>query len=100
MASSGKRTNEHWLADAIDRLVDGAGMRERMDGLDIASWWESIAGAMVARHTTGITLRAGRLTIAVDSAPLRQELTFMRDEIRARINERAEREVVKEVLVR
>ncbi|MBK7945495.1 MAG: DUF721 domain-containing protein [Flavobacteriales bacterium] len=95
-----KRTNEQWLAEAIARLIDGAGMRDRLQSLDIKAWWPELAGPMIARHTTAITLRAGRLTIAVDSAPLRQELTFMRAEIAARINERAGKDVVSEVLVR
>jgi len=95
-----KRTNEQWLAEVIARLVDGSGMRDRLLALDIAGWWPEVAGPMVARHTTAITLRAGRLTIAVDSAPLRQELTYMRADIAARINERAGKDVVSEVLVR
>ncbi len=100
MASRAKRTNEHSLAEAIDRLVDGAGMRERLDEQAIATAWPEVAGAMVARHTTRLTLRAGCLAISVDSAPLRQELTYMRAEVIARVNERLGREAVKEVLVR
>lgn len=100
MASRAKRTNEQWLAEVIGRLVDDAGMRERLDELDIAKSWEEVAGAMVARHTTRILLREGRLILHVDSAPLRQELTYMRADIAARVNERAGRELVKEVLVR
>lgn len=94
-----KRRNEQSLAEAIGHLIDGAGMRERLDEAAIAAAWEEVAGAMVARHTTAIHLRNATLRISVDSAPLRQELTYLRADILARLNERAGREVVKEVLV-
>ncbi len=94
-----KRRNEQSLAEAIKHLIDGAGIREKMDELDIASWWDEVAGGMVARHTTGITLRRGKLFIRVDSAPLRQELTYMRETITQRLNERAGRDVVQEVVL-
>lgn len=94
-----KRRNEQSLAEAIKHLIDGAGIREKMDELDIASWWDEVAGGMVARHTTGITLRRGKLFIRVDSAPLRQELTYMRETITQRLNERAGRVLVQEVVL-
>lgn len=94
-----KRRNEQSLAEVIGQLVDGAGMREKMDELDIASWWDEVAGGMVARHTTGITLRRGKLFIRVDSAPLRQELTYMRATIVEKLNERLGRAVVQEVVL-
>ncbi|MCB9184747.1 MAG: DUF721 domain-containing protein [Flavobacteriales bacterium] len=94
-----KRRNEQSLAEAIKHLIDGAGIREKMDELDIASWWDEVAGGLVARHTTGITLRRGKLFIRVDSAPLRQELTYMRETITQRLNERAGRDVVQEVVL-
>lgn len=94
-----KRRNEQSLAEAIKHLIDGAGIREKMDELDIASWWDEVAGGMVARHTAGITLRRGKLFIRVDSAPLRQELTYMRETITQRLNERAGRAVVQEVVL-
>ncbi|MBK9148091.1 MAG: DUF721 domain-containing protein [Flavobacteriales bacterium] len=94
-----KRRNEQSLAEAIGHLVDGTGMRERLDEAAITEAWPEVAGAMVARHTTAIRLRKAILRISVDSAPLRHELSYLRADILARLNERAGREVVKEVVV-
>lgn len=95
-----KRRNEQSLAEAIGGLIDGAGMRERLDEAAFTEAWTEVAGAMIARHTTGLRLRKGILTINVDSAPLRHEMSFLRAEIQARLNERAGREAVTEVVVR
>lgn len=94
-----KRRNEQSLGEAISHLIDAGGMREKMDELDIASWWDEVVGGMIARHTLGITLRRGRLFVRVDSAPLRQELSYMRDTLKELLNRRVGREVVKEIVL-
>ena len=95
-----KRRNEQSLAEAIGGLIEGAGMRERLDEAAFTAAWSEVVGAMIARHTTSLRLRKGILTLHVDSAPLRQEMVYMRGEILARLNERAGHEAVKEVVVR
>ena len=95
-----KRRNEQSLAEAIGGLIEGAGMRERLDEAAFTAAWSEVVGAMIARHTTGLRFRKGMLTLHVDSAPLRQEMVYMRGEIQARLNERAGHEAVREVVVR
>lgn len=94
-----KRTNESTLGQAIDQLVDSLGLREKLDEKAIASLWDELAGGMVAKHTVAVRLRRGKLHIKVDSAPLRQELTFMREALIKTINARLGRTVVVQVLL-
>ncbi|MBK9419990.1 MAG: DUF721 domain-containing protein [Flavobacteriales bacterium] len=94
-----KRRNDTTMAQAIDRLVDAYGLREKLDELEVASLWDEIVGGMVAKHTVAVKLRRGKLFIKVDSAPLRQELTFMREALKTTVNSRMKREVVQEVLL-
>lgn len=94
-----KKQNEQSLKQALGRLIDAYGMREKMDELDIATAWDEITGAMIARHTVSVRLRRGRLNVKVDSAPLRQELTYMRDALREILNRRAGRLVVEEIVL-
>ena len=74
-------------------------MREKMDELDIASWWDDVVGGMVARHTVRIKLRNGTLRVRVDSAPMRNELSYMRETLAEILNRRVGREVVKEIIL-
>ena len=94
-----KRRNDSTMAQAIDRLVDSYGLREKLDEREVASLWDELAGGMVAKHTVAVKLRRGKLYIKVDSAPLRQELMFMREALKATVNARMKREVVQEVLL-
>ncbi len=92
-----KRRNERTMQQAIDGLIDAYGLREKLDEQAVASLWDELAGGMVAKHTVAVKLRKGKLFIKVDSAPLRQELTFMRDGLKATINGRIGRVIVEEI---
>ncbi|MBK8580459.1 MAG: DUF721 domain-containing protein [Flavobacteriales bacterium] len=94
-----KRRNDSTMAQAIDRLVDAYGLREKLDEREVASLWDELAGGMVAKHTVAVKLRRGKLYIKVDSAPLRHELTFMREALKSSVNARMGRNVVQEVLL-
>lgn len=94
-----KRSNEQSLKQAVDHMIDAFGMRQKMDELDIASNWDNVVGGMVARHTVSVRLRRGKLVVRVDSAPLRQELGFMRDALKEILNKRAGKQVVQEIIL-
>ncbi len=94
-----KRSNEQSLKQALDQLVDGFGLREKMDELDITTQWDKVVGPMVARHTVAVRLVRGRLVVKVDSAPLRQELMYMREALKEVLNHRAGRPVVQEIML-
>lgn len=94
-----KKRNEQSLGEAIRHLVDATGMREKMDELDITSAWDEVVGGMIARHTVLIRLRRGRLTVKVDSAPLRHELSYMREALMEILNRRAGRNVIREIVL-
>ncbi|MCB0763926.1 MAG: DUF721 domain-containing protein [Flavobacteriales bacterium] len=92
-----KKSNERSLSQALEDIIDAYGMREKMDELDIATAWDDVVGGMVARHTVSVRLRQGKLRVKVDSAPLRQELTYMRESLKEILNRRAGRNVVEEI---
>ncbi|HRO40329.1 MAG TPA: DUF721 domain-containing protein [Flavobacteriales bacterium] len=92
-----RRSNEMTLKEAVDRLVDAYGLREKLDQQAVASLWDDLVGGMVARHTVAVKLRKGTLFVKVDSAPLRQELTFMREALAEKVNQRLGRTVVEKV---
>ncbi len=83
----------------MDLFVDAYGLREKMDELDITTGWDEAVGPMIARHTKSVRLRKGKLNVKVDSAPLRHELTFMRERLIEILNRRAGRRVVVEIVL-
>jgi len=97
--SGWRPSNEQKLGDALGLMIDAYGLREKLDELDIASWWDEVAGGLIARHTVGITLKRGHMHVRVDNAPLRHELGFMKERLIELLNERSGRVVVRSVSI-
>ncbi len=94
-----RNSNERSLKEALEGLIEDYGLRGKLDEQAVRAAWNDVAGEMIARHTMSIDLRRGKLTVKVDNAPLRQELTFMRTTLVELLNRRFEREVVKEIRI-
>lgn len=94
-----KRQNDQSLGDALRGMANELGLRPKLDELDAISAWDHVAGGMIAKHTRSIKLRSSRLYIAVDSAPLKQELSYRKEDLVARLNERLGRTVVEQIVL-
>lgn len=92
-----KRRNELSLKDVLDLLVQDRGWQAGLDEQAIRTAWPELAGAMIARHTLEVRLCKDELRVRVDSAPLRQELTYMRGALIELVNRHLGRAVVKEL---
>lgn len=68
-------------------MMRAYGLEEKYQASRIVYLWEQIMGSIVARETTHLSVEAGVLQVSVRSAALRQELFYMREQIRARLNE-------------
>jgi len=74
------------LGDFLPGILRTAGPRARDEMYELTEAWASAAGAEVARCSRVVGMNRDTLTVAVESAALRQEIeSFRRPEILARI---------------
>ncbi len=92
-------TNSVTLGEAIDKMVKELRLKPRMDEMRIKQGWERIMGKPIARYTSNLSLKGGKLYVKIDNAPLKQELTYGKEKIRDILNKEFSAEVVKEVIV-
>lgn len=88
------------MQKAIQTFLDKSRFKSDIQVLQIESVWEEIMGKTVARYTEKIELVQGSLFITTTVAPLKQELSFQKDQIAKRINERLNEYVVRTVIIR
>lgn len=62
--------------------------------------WDQAVGCEVAERSSPLSLRSGRLTVAVTNAAWMQQLSFLRESIRDAVNRALEGDVVREVRLR
>ncbi|MCA1751016.1 MAG: DUF721 domain-containing protein [Cryomorphaceae bacterium] len=95
-----RKDNEEQLGSVIDRLLKAYGLEDGYYAAAVITHWENMMGPAVARRTKEVKLENGKLTIYMDSASLRQELSYAKEKIAARINKEIMPGLVKEVEMR
>lgn len=92
--------NEVTLKEALGALIEQYRLKGKLNQHRIQVAWERLMGPSISGYTTGIRLHQKKLFITISSAALRQELSYGRDKIKARLNEELGEEYIKEVVIR
>ena len=93
------RKNAVTIKEAIERMVRefklGSGLHESA----IKEKWAPVMGNMIAKHTTGISLRKGKLYLNIDSAALKHELTYSKEKVKEIFNKELGENVITDVYI-
>jgi len=87
------------LRELLDPVTARFGMEGASSAGAVWSRWTEVVGDSVARHAEPTSLRGGVLRVRTDSPAWATEIGYLVDEIRARANEIAGRELVREIRV-
>ena len=90
-------SNEHTLQDLLKKAYRSLDMDDTVDVMEVRNAYHKVVGDLISRLTWSVRYDAGVLTVALASAALRQELTFRKEGLAARINEVLGRPVVKSI---
>ena len=81
-----KKTNEILLKDAITSFLKDNNLESKLNETRLISAWEEVAGKLISRHTTQMYVKDRVLFVKVDSAALREELTYQRSKLIKKLN--------------
>ncbi len=95
-----QNANEESLKEVIGKLLDSYGLTSKLNETKIKDNWEDLMGDMISKHTESIYIKENTLFLKIDSAPLRQELSFSKDKILEIINGAIGQDNIKEVIIR
>ena len=85
------------LKDLLGALVCDLGVENKLAECRARLVWEEAVGPSLARYARPLRVYKGCLEVAVPSAVWRSQLSFMQQEIIARVNELVGMEIVKEL---
>lgn len=88
------------LREALNEYRSEMNIDTRLKEVGLIKSWEEIAGKAIAKRTSRVYLKDGKLIIYLTSPVVRNELIMARESLRERLNEQAGEELVKEVILR
>lgn len=90
--------------ERISKLLTGSGLNPELGARlkDLAIWecWDQAVGSAIAGRTRPLRLVGGVLTVVVASGPWMQQLSFMKTELRDRINTTLGDDRVREIVLK
>ncbi|MEQ8323219.1 MAG: DUF721 domain-containing protein [Vicingaceae bacterium] len=89
--------NTSSIGDLIKAFLKANKLEDKMEEVDFRGKWEEIVGPMIAKHTVDIRLNSGKLTLRLNSAPLRHTLSFSKSEFIAKLNAGIGQELIREI---
>jgi predicted nucleic acid-binding Zn ribbon protein len=93
-----KQSNEQTLGEAIKELIAAYRIGPKLNEAKMIGSWEKIVGSMIAKHTVSLNVNKRILYVELDSAALRNELTYAREKIRKMLNKEAGEELIDKVI--
>ncbi|MCM1029150.1 MAG: DUF721 domain-containing protein [Pseudoflavonifractor sp.] len=93
-----KRTEAESIRDIIDRVVAQAGLTETMAAQRACYLWPEVMGPGVNRYTLRRYVEGSTLHVYITSAPLRNELSFMRQAIVRNLNAAAGSDALTDII--
>ena len=88
------------LRELIDKMLRSYGLGPKLDEVKLIKCWESVVGPMISKHTKNIYFREGDLYVEIDSAPLRQELSFAKSKLVDKVNQEMGKKLVHKLIIK
>ena len=85
------------LKDIIAALLEGADLPFNPSDARIWELWDDVVGKAIAKHAQPAWIKKGRLRVHVSDPIWLQELEFVKENIRERLNVRLGREAVERI---
>lgn len=85
------------VADALRQVVQRIDPDRRLAAYRLWTFWADVVGPAVAARAEPASYRDGVLSVRVAGAAWMQELQFMKDELRQRLNERLGADLIRDI---
>ncbi len=92
------KTNEHTLKQVIEELIKAYNLDDKLKETNLTDCWEKIVGKMIAKHTNSLSLHKKILYVKLDSAALRNELSFSKQKIIKLINKEVKEDIIEQIV--
>ena len=93
-----RKSNDQTLGDVIQELIAQYRLEGKLNSIDIINSWQSVVGEMIYQHTKSLYVKNRTLFVTLDSAALKNELSFSKTKIVKALNKKAGSESIKDLV--
>ena len=94
------KSYERSLKDVLNEFMKSFHISDKIDEMRLKASWEKVMGKMIAVHTVNLYLKNKTLFITLDSAGLKNELSYAKKKIINMLNKEFGTKIVEEIVIR
>ena len=91
--------NTYNVGEIIKKLMKNPKLASKLDELDALSIWDDIIGEALKKYIINQKIIKDKLYIKLSSAPMRNELSYKKTELKSRINKQLGKNFIKEIIL-
>jgi predicted nucleic acid-binding Zn ribbon protein len=95
-----RRSKTITLAEAIKDFVNAIGLNEKLDETSLIGSWEEIVGRAISIRTSKIYIKNHILFVHLSSSVVRNELQMLKESLKNKLNEKAGKPLIKDIVFR
>ena len=95
-----KKHNDQKINEVLKDMVSAYRLKPKLHQTKIRSLWAQLMGPSIDNYTKHLSLRKNKLFITISSAPLKQELSYGKEKIKALLNEELGEDYIEDVIIR
>lgn len=90
---------EYSIGEALKKFLESSRIKGGIQALQIEDIWETLMGKTIANYTDKLQVIGDKLIITTSVAPLKQELIYLKEKIKQRVNQALGQKVINEVII-
>ncbi|MBG0858455.1 MAG: DUF721 domain-containing protein [Bacteroidales bacterium] len=95
-----RRSKTISLAEAMKDYLREMNLEGKLSEIGLINSWEEIVGKAIASRTSKIYIKDHVLYVHLSSSVVRNELLMLREALRAKLNEKAGKEMIRDIVLR
>ena len=95
-----KRKNTYKLGDVVRKLMDNPNLSHKLDELDALDALKDLIGKALIKYVSHQKIYKGKLYIKINSAVMRNELSFKKNYLIEEINSKVGKEIISDIILK
>jgi predicted nucleic acid-binding Zn ribbon protein len=95
-----RRSKTISLAEAIKDYIREMNLEGKLVEVNLINSWEEIVGKAISSRTAKVYIREQVLYVHLNSSVAKNELLMLKEALKEKLNERAGKEVIKDIVLR
>lgn len=92
-------SDEKPIKQLIDKLLRAYGYQDQLDEIELIKRYEEAVGVMYMKHTQKVYFKDKKLYVKLDSAALKQELSYSKEALMHKLNQCIGKRIVHEIVI-